>query len=81
MRCCQNQFKFNDGPALAHVPKSMKGPCFKCRPHLLQDDENRGVRLDLDSESINTYFKDLRMVGKVVDRAASDLGLDLEDLL
>ena len=76
-----NQFKFNDGPALAYVPKSMKGPCFKCRPHLLQDHENKGIRLDLDSGSINTYFKDLRMVGKVVTRTAADLGLKLEELL
>ena len=56
-----NQFKFNDGPALAYVPKSMKGPCFKCRPHLLQDHENKGIRLDLDSRSINTYFKDFAL--------------------
>ena len=76
-----NQFKFNDGPALAHVPNSMKGPCFKCRPRLLQDHENKGIRLDLDSESINSYFNDLHMVGQVVDRAAFDLGLKLEDLL
>ena len=76
-----NQFKFNDGPALAHVPTNMKGPCFKCRSHLLQDRENKGIRLDLDPGSINSYFKDLRMVGKVVDRTASDLGLKLEDLM
>lgn len=76
-----NQFKFNNGPSLAYVPKSMKNPCFKCRPHLQQDHENKGIRLDLDSESINTYFKDLRMVGEVVARTASDSGLIFEDLL
>ena len=74
--------KDGDGPALAYSPlsaKNNKGPYHNCTGY--SRDIDKGLYVEFDPEMTQTYFKDLRTVGKTVKRFASCLDLRQGDLL